>query len=92
MAFPLVLRQCWPHDCIRELFKKYKKINCTNCYEKKKQLPCVHTKLELGMLGNARKLVKDVIYLCRPIFFKMKIPLPTSYSNNKQPILGLKEL
>jgi hypothetical protein len=35
-------------------------------------LPQMHTKSELGMLGVARKLVKDIIHLWRPSCFQKK--------------------
>jgi hypothetical protein len=50
-----------------------------------------HTELELGVLGVAGKLVKDVIQLQWRIFFKINNFFPTSCPNSKRPNFGLKE-
>jgi hypothetical protein len=43
-----------------------------------------HTKPELGMLSVARKLIKDVAHLLRPMSFCKNTYLPTSCPINKQ--------
>jgi hypothetical protein len=51
-----------------------------------------HTKLALGVLGVARKLVKDVVHLWRWDFEKnIKFPLPRGCPNNKGPLFDFKE-
>jgi hypothetical protein len=47
----------------------------------------IQTELELGVLGIAKKLVKDVVHPWRRDFEKIKFSLPTSCPNNKQPLL-----
>ena len=55
------------------------------------ELFLTHTKPELGVLGIAKKLVKDVVHLWRQNFEKIYFYLLTSCPNNKQPLLGFKE-
>jgi hypothetical protein len=58
----------------------------------------MHTKLELGMFGVARKLVKNVIHLWKPIYFFQKQFSFYSLTNKEttyfgsQGILGLEDI
>jgi hypothetical protein len=47
--------------------------------------------IELGMLGIAGKLAKDVVHLWWHNFEKIIFFLPIGCPNSKRPLLGLKE-
>jgi hypothetical protein len=55
------------------------------------ELFLTHTESELGVLGIAGKLAKDVVHLWRQNFEKIIFFLPTGCPNNKRPLLGFKE-
>jgi hypothetical protein len=56
------------------------------------ELFLIHLELELDMLGIARKLVKNVVYLWRQTFEKIIFFLPTSCLNSRQSLLRLMDI